>query len=65
VIATSQATSELVATQQPTAELVAYDHRPPRPLVEVLDVWRSYVAGRALPRPAVPVVVELPKHLLN
>jgi hypothetical protein len=61
----SQATGILVATQQPTGELVAYDQRPPRPLVEVLEVWRRYVAGRPGPRLAAPVVVELPKHLLN
>jgi hypothetical protein len=59
---TSQATSTLVATDRPAGELVAYSQRPPRTLMEE---WRRYVARRPPPRPAGPVVVELPRHLLN
>jgi hypothetical protein len=63
---TSQATATLTATHQPTGELVAYTHRPPRPLGDVLDVWRAYVAQRPAPRPPpAPVVVTLPWPLGN
>jgi hypothetical protein len=63
--ATSQPTSTLVATHRPTSVLVAYNHRPARPLVEVLEEWRRYKTRQPPPRPAGPLVVELPKYLLN
>jgi hypothetical protein len=59
---TSQPLGTLTATHEPTARLVAHSHRPGRTL---LYHWRDYRARRPPPRPAGPVVVELPKHLLN
>jgi hypothetical protein len=61
----SQATGVLSASHRPASELVAYSHRPPRPLGDVLAVWREWRASVPPPRPPAPVMVELPRHLLN
>jgi hypothetical protein len=61
----SQATGLLTASHRPTSELVAYNHRPPRPLADVLAMWREWRARQSPPRPPGPVMVVLPQHLLN
>jgi hypothetical protein len=62
---TSQPLSQVTATHRPAGELVAYAHRPSGPR-SLLEEWRRYKARQPAPQPAPgPVVVQLPKHLLN